>query len=137
MSYLGEWELIPELCLYASGEPPVSGRYAITTTADGQLSLTVAWRMAGDTADRTTTFGGPSDGTPIALPPSAAGPDSFTLSHVAPHVLDSAAHRGAQRLAYARRVCSTDCSLLAIVQEAAAPDGTVVRNFQVYRRVAG
>lgn len=137
MSYLGEWELIPELCLYASGEPPISGRYSITTTADGQLSLGVSWRMAGDTADRTTTFGGPADGSPIALPPSAAGPDSFTLTHVAPDILDSAAHRGEQRLAYARRVCSTDCTLLAVVQESVAPGGATVRNFQVYRRVAG
>lgn len=50
--------------------------------------------------------------------------------------LDSAALRGGETIAYARRVASADGSLLAVVQEGARPQGGRFRNFQVYRRVA-
>ncbi len=137
MTYIGEWVLIPELSLYASGVPPVAGRYTIACRADGHLTLEITWRMDGDATDRSTRFGGPADGSRVALPPSEFGPDAFTLTHVAEDTLDSAAFRGTQRLAYARRVVSADQTLLAVVQEAIAPDGVPVRNFQLYRRAAG
>jgi hypothetical protein len=36
--YLGQWELVPELCLYQHGEPPTWGIYDIQLTRDGQLA---------------------------------------------------------------------------------------------------
>lgn len=134
MRYIGEWELIPELSLYASGVPPATGRYVIMAASDGHLALEVRWRMPGDTADRSTRFGGLADGSPVALPPSELGPDAFSLTHVDNSTLDSAAFRGAARLAYARRVVSADGTLLAVVQETIDSNGAPVRNFQLHRR---
>jgi hypothetical protein len=136
MSYVGEWALISELSLYASGVPPVAGRYTITRVTAQELALEVVWRMPGDTADKSTRFGGIADGSRVALPPSESGPDAFSLTHIDDATLDSAAYRGGTRVAYARRVVSADRTLLAVVQETLAPDGTTVRNFQVYRRAA-
>jgi hypothetical protein len=137
MTYVGEWDLIPELSLYAVGIPPAAGRYTISRAADGHLALEVAWRMPDDVSDRSTRFGGPADGSRVALPASESGPDAFTLTHVADDTLDSAAYRGAHRQAYARRVVSADQTLLAVAQEIIGLDGTPLRNFQVYRRVSG
>lgn len=136
MTYIGEWELIPELSLYASGVPPVAGRYTIARVDHQQLALDVVWRMPEDSADKSTRFGGIADGTRVTLPASERGPDAYSLTHVDEGTLDSAAYRGTVRLAYARRVVSADGTLLAVVQEALTPDGTPARNFQVYRRAA-
>lgn len=136
MRYIGEWELIPELSLYASGVPPATGRYTIAHDNHGYLALEVRWRMPGDSEDRSTCFGGRNDGSRVTLPPSDGGPDAFSLTHVDDRTLDSAAFRGTTRLAYARRVVSDDGTLLAVVQESIAPDSAPVRNFQLYRRAA-
>lgn len=136
MSYVGEWVLIPELSLYASGVAPIAGRYTIARADDDQLAVEVVWRMPDDTADRSTRFGGIADGSRVALPASEVGPDAYSLTHVDASTLDSAAYRGTTRLAYARRVVSADGALLAVVQEALMPEGMPVRNFQVYRRAA-
>lgn len=134
MRYLGTWLLIPELSVYATGTPPASGRYVIVRASDGQLELAVTWRMPGDTSDRFTRFGGRSDGSRTQLPATDSGPDAFSLTHIDDCTLDSAAWRGENRVAYARRVTSGDGTLLAVVQEVTASDGATVRNFQVYRR---
>ncbi|HRQ79268.1 MAG TPA: hypothetical protein PLY94_11785 [Gemmatimonadaceae bacterium] len=136
MSYIGEWELLPELSLYASGIPPALGRYSIAQLGEGQLALEVRWRMPGDSEDRSTKFGGVADGSQAALPPSGSGPDAFSLTHVNESTLDSAAFRAGTRIAYARRVVSADGALLAVVQEHIDATGTPVRNFQLYRRAA-
>lgn len=136
MSYIGEWELIPELSLYASGIPPARGRYIIAQVGAGQLALEVRWRMPGDIEDRSTKFGGVADGSHVALSPSASGADAFSLTHVDQSTLDSAAFRAGTRLAYARRVVSADGALLAVVQEHIDATGAPVRNFQLYRRAA-
>ena len=61
--YVGSWDLVPELSLYAAGSPPASGRYEITSDAhSARLHLRVTWRMPGDADDRTTEFGGVADG---------------------------------------------------------------------------
>ena len=120
MHYVGDWQLIPELSLYANGVPPTAGRYTITQSAGGALILEVSWRMPGDHTDRIIRFGGPADGSRIAMPPADVGPDAFTLMPVDEHTLDSAAYRGQHRVAYARRVVSQDHALLAVVQETVA-----------------
>ena len=67
-------------------------------------------------------------------PPGA--PDALTLTRIDDRTLDSAALRGGEVIAWARRVASRDGALLAVVQEATGADGRRTRNFQVYRRTA-
>lgn len=136
--FLGEWELIPELCLYEFGSAPVAGAYRIAR--DGKaVRITIEWRMDEESEPQSTGFGGPTDGSTQALPAvaTATGPDSFTLTRVDARTLDSAALRGEERVAYARRVASADGDLLAVMQEAMDPEGVKYRNFQVYRRASG
>lgn len=136
--YLGAWELIPELCLYEFGSAPTSGVYRISKEGR-QLRITIEWRMDEESDPQSTGFGGPTDGSPQPLPAAApaSGPDSFTLTRVDERTLDSAALRGDEQVAYARRVASADGKLLAVMQEARDPDGVKYRNFQLYRRIRG
>ena len=133
--FIGRWELIPEMSLYAVGEPPAAGLYVIEEPVPGTMQFRVTWRMHGDQEDRSTGFAGPSDGSRTGLPVTVAGaPDALTITRVDERTLDSAALRGEERVAYARRVVSTDGALMAVVQEAVTPSGDRLRNFQVYRR---
>lgn len=135
-SYVGQWQLIPELSLYAVGPPPLSGTYQIVRQGDA-VQVQLRWTMVPEGPEQTTAFGGPIDGTPQAIADAAngVGPDSFTVTRVDPSTLDSAALRNGAVVAYARRVVSADGHLLAVVQEGPHPDGGRVRNFQLYRRV--
>lgn len=131
--YLGTWELLPELSLYAAGTPPTAGTYVISRDPSG-LTLHITWRLPDDTTERSTQFGGPADSSPVPLPTTPGGADALTLTHVNDDTLDSAGLRSGETIAYARRVVSADGSLLAVVQEFTTPDGNKLRNFQVYRR---
>jgi hypothetical protein len=137
--FLGTWELVPELSLYEAGTPPASGRYTIAEPAPGVLTLHVRWQAEPDGPVRETSFGGPADGMPQALPAPAAAPadspDALTLTRVDAHTLDSAALARGVVIASARRVASRDGSLLAVVQEQADATGRRTRNFQLYRRL--
>ena len=134
--FLGHWQLVPELSLYALGPPPLRGTYLIRRDGD-TVQLQLRWAMPPDGPEQAIAFGGPMDGTPqpVADAGSGAGPDSFTLTRVDASTLDSAALRNGAVVAYARRVVSADGSLLAVVQEGPHPEGGRFRNFQVYRRV--
>lgn len=138
--YVGEWELIPELSLYASGTPPVAGEYVIHRQPDGTILLRARWRASAAADWQEVTFGGLPDGSPHPLPVTADAtdqtPDRFTLTHVDAWTLDSAAVCGERPVATARRVASRDGALLAVVQEVIRPSGDCSRNFQVYRRRA-
>lgn len=135
--YLGEWELIPELCVYEFGSAPFTGAYRIVKQGR-KIRITIEWSMNADAEPQSTGFEAPVDGSPQPVPAgaTAAGPDTFTLTRVDERTLDSAAFRGEEQLAYARRVASADGTLLAVVQEARDPHGERYRNFQVYRRAA-
>jgi hypothetical protein len=135
--FLGTWQLVPELSLYAAGTPPESGLYVIAESEPGLLSVQISWRMPGDSAEKSMQFGGRSDGSPVALPATPGAPDAFTLTRVDSHTLDSAALRAGEVVSYARRVASADGTLLAVVQESGAAAESRVRNFQVYRRATG
>ena len=128
--YLGSWELIPELCIYEEGQPPLSGRYEIQQS-DGQVQISIAWR-AKDGADHHTTFGSPNDGT--RTPIEAPGVTHLSITRVSASVLDSGAFDHERIVSDARRCTSPDGQLLSTVQIGFRPDGTSFRNFQVYRR---
>ncbi|HEX2190074.1 MAG TPA: hypothetical protein VHG51_14300, partial [Longimicrobiaceae bacterium] len=132
--FLGIWELVPELSLYDSGPVPACCTYEIGSR-DGLVEVRVRWRMRADGPEQVTAFAAPGDGTPRELPQSGSqGPDAFSITRVDERTLNSAALRGGEVLAHARRVASLDGTLLAIVQEGARPEGGRFRNFQVYRR---
>ncbi|GAB4160874.1 MAG: hypothetical protein Fur005_17800 [Roseiflexaceae bacterium] len=133
--YLGVWVLLPELSLYAHGPQPTHGIYQIMAS-EARVQLRIVWQMQADGPEQSTGFGGPADGTRQPLPQGGAGPDSFSITRVDAATLDSAAWRGDQMVAYARRVVSADGSLMSVVQEGLLPDGQRFRNFQVYRRQA-
>lgn len=122
--------------MYAAGTPPLAGTYSIARDSSSTLALSITWRMPGDSDERSTRFGGPWDGSRVATHGPASGPDAFTLTHVDDGTLDSAAFRGAETIAFARRAVSSDGSLMAVVQELPGPHGARARNFQVYRRTA-
>ena len=136
--FLGSWELVPELSLYEQGATPASGRYEIASGGAGGVEVSICWTMEEGGTEHATSFEGRTDGQPVPLPGggSGAGPDAFALTRVDSRTLDSAALRQGTVVAFARRVASLDGQLLAVVQEAARPDGTRSRNFQLYRRIA-
>ena len=130
--YLGTWELVPELSLYQSGEPPRSGRYALESEGDA-LAVHIDWVDAqGEPGE--ASYGGPTDGSEIEL--DAPGAPRLTLQRVDDATLDSAVFVDGEQIAWARRRASTDGSLLSVVQSGTDAEGTAFRNFQVYRRVA-
>jgi hypothetical protein len=132
--FIGTWRLVPELSVYTTGMAPVEGTYDITLTSPGEIDIRICWRMEGDATDNTIHFGGTVDGVHHRLPEVGSGPNAFTLSRIDERILDSAALRGDEVLAYARRVVSRDGQLMAVVQETHVA-GEKLRNFQVYRRI--
>lgn len=136
--FLGDWELIPELSLYQTGDPPASGRYEIRD-ADGEIRFDLRWTGEADGQEHALSFGGSPDGRrqPIPRPEGAppGTPDGLTITRVDARTLDSQALVGEAVVAYARRVVSRDGALMAVLQEARPPEGAPLRNTQVYRRV--
>jgi len=128
-TYLGSWQLIPELCNYQQGEAPRSGLYVIAESA-GALRLTVDWvDRAG--LEHHIEFGGLPDGSEQKV--DTPGLTHMTLTRVDSRTLDSAAYLGGERVMYARRVAHAN--LLSTLQRMRTPAGEV-SIFQVYRRAA-
>jgi hypothetical protein len=135
--YLGTWVLVPELSIYEHGPLPASATYVIEPNGAG-VRVRLRWAMAPGGPEQSVVYGGPTDGSPQALPPAgdapAGAPDALTLTRVDAHTLDSEALREGVVVAYGRRVADHTGQLLAVMQEARRPDGGRVRSFQVYRR---
>lgn len=135
--FLGTWVLVPELCMYEAGVAPARGTYDIREAGD-RLEFSITWTTEPGGPEIATAFGGPFDGSVQALPvpegAPAGTPDGLTITRIDRRTLDSEALLGRRVLAYARRVASSDGSLLAVVQEVRLPEGRGPRNFQVYRR---
>ena len=127
--YLGRWRLIPELCLYQTGNVPLSGIYEISE-ADGVISISIGWR-ASDGSEHQIAFAGPADGS--QQPTDSPGVSALSILRVSNTVLDSSAYSDGEEVMYARRTASSDGRLLSTVQ-AGASGGTPFRNFQVYSR---
>ncbi len=128
-SYLGTWVLIPELCVYQSGSPPIEGRYALAKYG-GRIEFLIQWRD-GDGQSHSLEFGGPLDGQ--KHPSKAPGISTLCYEEIDERTLDSTAFDGDTPRMYARRVASLDGSLLAVSQVIYGDEGAVT-NFQVYRR---
>jgi len=127
--YSGTWLLIPELCIYQSGEPPFEGTYTISVNSGG-ISFSIVWKDRSG-KDHELHFGGLLDG--IKHPSQAPGITDVSYERIDERTLDSTAFNLDKIVMYARRVASSDGALLAISQVIYVDEG-VFSNFQVYRR---
>jgi hypothetical protein len=124
--------LIPELSVYQAGESLVSSYYIISMI-DDFVDLDVSWSTVDNPQPQFASYAGPCDGTRLKI--DAADIEYLAFDCISPSVLVSSGYTGDARVMYTRRVVSDDGQLLSVMQEAQGPDGTVLRNFQVFRRV--
>ena len=127
--YLGSWRLVPELCLYQTGEVPKSGTYEISEEGN-VVVISIQWQSL-DGSSHSIGFSGPFDGTP--KPSNTPGISELSISRVSSTILDSSAFLDGEEIMYARRSASSDGRLLSTVQTGTT-DGASYRNFQVYAR---
>lgn len=127
--YNGKWVLIPELCIYQSGEPPISGSYEIQTE-DGFTQFQIEWKDKSG-GENTIQFGGIANGEKCES--DTPGISHVIYQRVSNLILDSTAFNDEEILLYARRAASLDGKILAVSQVLYAK-GTSSTNFQVYRR---
>lgn len=127
--YNGRWRLIPELCIYQSGEPPNSGSYEIQTEG-GLVQFKIEWTDQS-AESHTISFGGPVDGT--KLDSDAPGVSAVSYEKINDSSLNSTAFDGDKILLYAQRVVSSDGNLMAVSQVIYSGESSTA-NFQVYRR---
>ena len=128
-NYIGTWILIPELCIYQSGEAPLNGSYKIQS--DGtDVRFSIVWTDIEGT-DHAIDYGGPIDGS--KHPIDSSGTTSASYLRVDENTLDSTVYDNDKKTMYARRIVSAGTDLLAVVQVEYKPEGKL-SNFQVYRR---
>ena len=128
-NYIGTWLLIPELCIYQNGEPPLRGIYEIQS--DGtEVRISVNWTDK-EGAEHAIEYGGAIDGS--KHPIDASGTTSTVYFRVDENTLGSTVYDNDRKTMYARRIVSAANDLLATVQVQYRPEGDL-SNFQVYRR---
>jgi len=128
--YEGSWTLIPELCIYESGEVPVSGKYSISETG-GVVAITTEWTTTDGTA-HSIEYGGPVDGSPQAS--DAPGVSKVVYQRIDKFTLDSTAYNDTGKVMYARRKATEEGALMSTVQ-VLYHENVTYSNFQVYRKV--
>ena len=82
--YVGTWILVPELCLYEEGEPPLLGRYKIEQQSN-EVQISVWWKSK-DGTELETEFGGSNDGTKI--PADYPGVSHLSITRISEFILD-------------------------------------------------
>ena len=128
-NYVGTWILIPELCIYQSGEPPLNGIYKIQS--DGtEVRFSLTWTDK-EAAEHAIEYGGPIDGSKHLI--DASDSTSTAFLRVDENTLDSTVYDNDRKTMYARRIVSAGNDLLAVVQVEYKPENNS-SNFQVYRR---
>jgi|GEM_PF-740859 len=131
-SHAGTWQLVPELCIYQSGEVPREGIYAISISG-GRAEFSIEWTTQ-EGEQHSAAFGGRMDGS--RQPVAAGSPAEFSIQKSGDS-LDSTVWLNGDRIAYAQRRVSDDGVLLSTIQEGIDSSGSSYRNFQVYRRSVG
>ena len=130
--FLGDWELIPETCIYEQGVAPVSGRYRIEER-DGALVFHMAWKDA-EGEKHEYSFSGIPDGVPRDFNGGELA-DSLSVTAVSKLELSSSAFYAGRELMLATRSLIDDGLYLDIRQIVRLPDGTEPCNFSRYKRV--
>lgn len=127
---LGDWALVPALCIYQSGEVPRSGRYGIHADGD-RVVFSITWTTAQG-EDHQASFGGRMDGS--RQPVAEGSPAEFSIECRGAS-LDSTVFLNGERVAWAARQVSAEGDLLTTVHAGVDASGGNYRNFQVYRRI--
>lgn len=129
--YLGTWRLVPELCIYQSGNSPIEGEYIISRNSV-EVSFRIIWKDR-DGKSHELQFKGFLDGMkhPIQMP----GVTDMSCERIDERTLDTTAFNCEHTVMYARRVASNDGAVLAVNQVLYGPEGPS-SNFQVYRRAS-
>jgi len=127
--FTGSWQLIPELCQYQDGHPPLAGRCDITTDGD-VVSCATEWTDEHG-KDHALSHGGPMDGSVVAL---GDGKLEVSYTRIDAYRLDNAVYADGRETSYAHRKTSMDGTLMVMVTVHHHKDTRSTRNFQVYRR---
>ena len=125
----GRWQLVPELCQYQDGHPPRSGQYDIQCN-DTDVTCVTSWVDEHDKS-HTLTYGGPMDGTVIALKGNKL---EASFTRIDAYRLDSSSYFDGRETAYAHRKVSQDHSLMVVLMVHHHKEDRSTRNFQIYRR---
>lgn len=127
--YNGHWILLPELSIYQSGEPPLSGQYVIRSV-ESIVEFEIEWIDASRERHKIG-FSGPVDGEKHDS--ESPGITSVIYEKIDESILDSTAFSEDKILMYARRAASLSGDLLAVFQVIHGEEGKL-SNFQVYQR---
>lgn len=128
--FIGTWQLVPELCQYQDGHPPLSGTYKITENGE-DVSMELDWTDEHE-KDHHLAYGGPMDGTVIQI---KGGKLEASYTRIDELRLDSASYYDGRETAYAHRKASEDGQLMVVLMVHHHKEERSTRNFQVYRRI--
>lgn len=131
-SFLGQWELVPESCIYEQGEAPLSAAYTIEEN-DGALTFHMEWTDSSGESHKYS-FSGRPDGE---QKPFAGGDlaDALSITAVSDTELNSAAFFKGRELMKATRTLENDGVYMDIRQSVVLPDLTEPTNYSRFKRV--
>lgn len=127
--YVGDWQLIPELCQYQETHPPRSGQYSIKLD-ENDAQFDIEWIDEKDKSHKLS-YGGPVDGS---VNPLNGGKLEFSVTRVDSQRLDSSTYHNGFEASYVHRKTSDDGNLMVVVSVFRHDDEQSTRNFQVYKR---
>lgn len=130
--FAGHWLLIPELCQYQEGGPPLACNYEIAVNGE-KAQFSLSWTDK-DGKPHSIHYGGPTDGS--VIPFKGGHISEMSFSKVDPNTLDSSSYAYGREVNYARRRVSADGSLLTVQQIIRHNGDASTRNFQVFRRAS-
>lgn len=129
--FIGTWLLMPDLCRYAFGKPPVAGRYVIAQPDHGEVSLESEWVSASGRR-HVLRFTGPVDGRPHPLHGSRIA-DAIRIDYLSAQRLGSSAWREGRKVMWAERVLLAP-DRLQIDMHGWLASGDAYSNIDIYRR---
>ncbi len=127
--FLGEWDLVPELCQYQDGHPPKKGHYKIDLEGK-EVAFDLNWTDEHDKAHHVT-YGGPVDGQPQPL---NGGKMEVSFTRIDELRLDSSTFSNGLEASYVHRKASEDGALMIVVTTSNHANGEATQNIQIYRR---
>lgn len=129
--FIGRWLFDEASAQYQLGTPPRDASYVITSDGE-RYTMTMRWTGSDDRTVEQVYQAIP-DGQSYAFEGSQ-GVDSFSMTRVDTHTLDTTARKDGEIVSHARRVLSDDSNTMTITTDMHAPGGTHYTNVAVYIR---